>query len=160
MIGVADGRCACGETRYSLSKPPMFVHCCHCRYCQRETGASFALNALIEANDIHVIRGKPESIVTPTASGSGQRVLRCPECRIALWSHYNYAGIGELVGFVRVGTLTDPDAFPPNIHIFTESKQHWVKIPGGTKAVEQFYSAKRLWPKVSLKRRTALNKLD
>ena len=97
----------------------MIVHCCHCRWCQRESGASFALNAVIEADRVLLLQGEPQPVNTPSLSGKGQKVARCPACRIALWS--NYAGGGDLVRFVRVGTLDEPDRLPPDIHIYQVS---------------------------------------
>jgi hypothetical protein len=149
-----EGGCDCGHVRYRMTSRPMFVHCCHCRWCQRETGASFALNAMIEAERVETLAGEPEIVDTPSASGKGQKIARCPQCRIALWSHY--AGAGDLVRFVRVGTLDDPDAFPPDIHIFTASKQPWVVIPEGMPAVEEYYKAAEHWPPESLERRAAV----
>src|ERR1700739_1115946 len=119
-----QGGCTCRAVRYRLVGGPMFVHCCHCRWCQRETGASFALNALIESDRVLLLQGRPEIVHTPSLSGVGQKITRCPLCRIALWS--NYGGAGDLVRFVRVGTLDEPDRLPPHIPIFTQSKQ-----PGG-----------------------------
>ena len=115
------GGCDCGYIRYRLECPPLFVHCCHCRWCQRETGASFALNALIEADRVTQLGAEPEVVNTPSESGKGQKIARCPKCRIAVWS--NYAGAGPSLRFVRVGTLDEPDHLPPDIHIFTASKQ-------------------------------------
>ncbi|HUP30163.1 MAG TPA: GFA family protein [Usitatibacter sp.] len=149
-----QGGCDCGYVRYRLASPPMVVHCCHCRWCQRETGASFALNAMIEAERVELLGGEPEVVDTPSASGKGQKIARCPRCRIAVWS--NYAGAGELVRFVRVGTLDDPDALPPQIHIFTASKQPWVVIPAGMPAFEEYYSASEVWSTESLERRAAV----
>lgn len=151
-----DGGCTCRAVRYRLTSRPMFVHCCHCRWCQRETGASFALNALIEADRVVVTGGAPEIVDTPTSSGRGQRIARCPACRIALWS--NYGGAGDVVRFVRVGTLDDPDLCPPDIHIFTMSKQPWVVLPPGTPAVAEYYDAGAHWPNESLERRRALKR--
>lgn len=133
---------------------PLIVHCCHCRWCQRETGSAFVLNALIEADRVELLEGSAEVVPTPSASGKGQRISRCPVCRIALWS--NYAGAGDALRFVRVGTLDDPDAFPPDIHIFTESKQPWVVIPPGARAVGQYYKSAEVWSEASLVRRRAL----
>jgi hypothetical protein len=133
---------------------PMFVHCCHCRWCQRETGASFALNAMIEADRVILLQGAPETVNTPSSSGKGQKILRCPSCRVAVWSHY--AGSGEAVCFVRIGTLDDPDRLPPDIHIFTRSKQPWIVLPPGSPAVEELYDPKEYWPEESLKRYRAL----
>jgi len=139
-----EGGCACRAIRYRMTTAPMVVHACHCRWCQRETGASFALNAVIETDRVELIQGQPELVDTPSHSGKGQKIWRCPTCRIALWSHY--AGGGETVRFVRVGTLDSPDAFPPDIHVFTASKQPWVQIPAGHKTFEEFYNAKEVWP--------------
>jgi hypothetical protein len=149
-----DGGCTCRAVRYRLKSRPMFVHCCHCRWCQRETGAAFALNAMIEADRVETLAGSPEIVLTPTLSGKGQKIARCPTCRVALWS--NYAGAGDKVRFVRVGTLDDPDALPPDIHIFTASKQPWVKLSPETPAVPEYYDRDQFWPADSLARRKAL----
>lgn len=148
------GGCTCRAIRYHLTSTPMFVHCCHCRWCQRETGASFALNAMIEADRVVLDQGAPEIVNTPSNSGKGQKIWRCPACRIAVWS--NYAGAGDKVRFVRVGSLDDPDRFPPDIHIFTASKQPWVVLPAGTPAVAEYYDRNAHWPKESLERRRVL----
>jgi hypothetical protein len=148
-----EGGCDCRHVRYRMETAPLFVHCCHCRWCQRETGASFALNALIESDRIVLVGGEPELIDTPSASGAGQKIARCPKCRIALWSHY--AGAGPILKFVRVGTLDEPDHLRPDIHIFTSTKQPWVVIPEGMPAVAEFYDAKKYWPPASLERRQA-----
>ena len=148
-----EGGCDCRAVRYRMTSTPLFVHCCHCRWCQRETGASFALNALIESDRV-IVTGDPEIVVTPSNSGKGQRIARCPTCKLALWS--NYGGAGDVVRFVRVGTLDDPDRFPPDIHIFTTSKQPWVIIPPGARAVPEYYKSAEVWPKESLERRAKL----
>jgi hypothetical protein len=149
-----DGGCTCGAVRYRMTGGPLFVHCCHCRWCQRETGAAFALNAMIEADRVVLLAGKPEAVPTPSASGRGQLIARCPDCRVALWS--TYAGAGDAVRFVRVGTLDEPDRLPPDIHIYTASKQPWVVIPPGVPAVPEYYRARDHWPAASLARRKAL----
>jgi len=135
-----EGGCACGRIRYRLADAPFAVHCCHCRSCQRETGSAFALNGLVETERLVVLSREPEMVMTPSESGKGQRIARCPSCRIALWSHYG--GMGEKAAFVRIGTLDDPDAFPPDLHIFTRSKQPWVILPEATPAFGVFYSQK------------------
>ena len=149
-----DGGCTCRAVRYRLQSEPLIVHCCHCRWCQRETGASFALNALIEADRVTVIEGEPEVVDTPSASGKGQRIARCPHCHVGLWSHY--AGGGTAVAFVRVGTLDDPDRLPPDIHIFTSTKQPWVTLSGDVPVVPEYYRSAERWPAQSLARRAAL----
>jgi hypothetical protein len=149
-----EGGCDCRHVRYRMTTAPLFVHCCHCRWCQRESGASFALNAMIESDRVALIVGEVEIVDTPSASGSGQEIARCPKCLIALWSYY--AGAGPVVKFVRVGTLDDPDRLPPDVHIFTASKQPWVVLPAGIPAVAEYYDREVLWPAESLSRRRAM----
>lgn len=133
-----EGRCTCGEVRYRLAGRPFAVHCCHCRDCQRETGSAFVINGLIETPMVEVIAGNPDTIDTPSESGKGQQIVRCPTCEVALWSHYG--GMGRKAAFVRVGTLENPDACPPQVHIFTRSKQPWFELPMDAAAYEIFYS--------------------
>jgi len=149
-----DGGCNCRQIRYRLVASPLFVHCCHCRWCQRETGAAFALNAMVESDRILLLAGTPELVLTPSASGKGQQIARCPTCRIAVWSHY--AGAGPLLSFLRVGTLDTPDALPPDIHIFTASRQPWVMLRPQTPAVAEYYDRRHYWPAASLARWAAL----
>ena len=145
-----EGGCTCGSVRYRMESSPLIVHCCHCTWCQRETGTAFALNALVEADRVTILDGEPEMILTPSASGKGQRIWRCPECHIALWS--NYAGFDDKVRFIRVGTLDEAHRFSPDVHIFTETKQPWVVIPDGSIAVDVFYDLKELWSEDSRRR--------
>ncbi|MEO6217999.1 MAG: GFA family protein [Sphingomonas sp.] len=149
-----SGGCACGEVRYRLSSGPMFVHCCHCTSCQTETGSAFVINALIESDRVEAIKGAPEPVLTPSESGKGQQIWRCPSCRVALWS--NYGGAADRLRFVRVGTLDKPGDLPPDIHIYTRSKLPWVQLPEDVPAVEAYYDSRALWPEPSLARRKAL----
>lgn len=146
-----DGGCTCGRLRYRMTSKPMFVHCCHCRWCQRESGASFALNALIEAERVVLLDGEVDVVETPSNSGKGQKISRCPVCRIAVWS--TYAGAGDAIRFVRVGTLDEPDRWSPDVHIFTESKQPWVVLGPDVPAFRRYYKSAEQWPKESLARR-------
>jgi hypothetical protein len=146
-----EGGCACRHVRYRMTGPPLIVHCCHCRWCQRETGAAFALNALIEADRVAALAAAPEPVDTPSESGKGQRIFRCPRCRVAVWSNYAMA-VGDKVRFIRVGTLDDPDRLPPDIHIFTASRQPWVVLPPGAAAVPEYYQRSKVWPADSLQR--------
>ena len=145
-----EGGCTCRAVRYRMTRRPMFVHCCHCRWCQRETGSAHALNALYEAERVTDLAGEPEIILTPSASGRGQRIARCPTCKVALWSNYPQAG--PSVRFVRVGTLDNPDLCPPDIHIYTSSKQPWVTLPPGAEAVPEFYDLASVWSAASQER--------
>jgi hypothetical protein len=148
-----EGGCACGAVRYRMLSTPMFVHCCHCRDCQRQTGSAFVLNALIEADRADVISGEVKPSPMPTDSGRPHNVFRCTACGTAVWSEYG--GLTTL-RFVRVGTLDDPSRMQPDVHIYTRSKLPWVALPAGVPAFEAYYDSKKLWPAASLERRRAV----
>ena len=153
MAGDLEGGCACGAVRYRLGSAPMFVHCCHCRDCHRQTGSAFVLNALIETDRISLLSGKPVPIAVPTDSGRPHEIYRCPACQSALWSDY---GGRPALRFVRVGTLDDPTALTPDVHIYTRSKVPWVHLPEGVPAFPVYYDTQKLWPAASLERRRAI----
>ena len=148
-----EGGCTCGEVRYRITSPPLIVHCCHCRDCQRQTGSAFVLNALIETDRISVLSGHPEAVAVPTDSGHPHDIHRCPDCRIALWSDY---GRRTALRFLRVGTLDVPSLLAPDAHIFVRSKQPWVGLPAGVPAFEVYYDMQKQWSPESLARRRAI----
>ena len=152
MTDDLTGGCACGAVRYRLASRPMFVHCCHCRDCQRQTGTAFVLNALIETDRVELLSGAPLPHAMPTDSGRPHQVFRCPACQTAVWSEYG--GLAQL-RFVRVGTLDDPSALPPDIHIYTRSKLPWVALPEGVPAFDAYYRSSEVWPAEALERRRA-----
>jgi hypothetical protein len=148
-----EGQCACGAVRYRLNSKPMFVNCCHCRDCQRQTGSAFVINAVIETDRITILAGEPDLVGAPTDSGRPHDIYRCPKCQTALWSDYGHRPV---LRFVRVGTLDEPSALAPDAHIFTRSKLPWVGLPDDVPAFEVYYDMKTLWPAESLERRCAI----
>lgn len=148
-----EGGCACGAVRYRLTFGPMFVHCCHCRDCQRQTGSAFVLNAIIETDRIKLLKGAPKPVPVPTDSGRPHDIYRCAKCQTALWSDY---GRRRVVSSVRVGTLDDAAALPPDVHIFTRSKLPWVGLPKSARAFKVYYNMAKEWPQESLDRGKAL----
>lgn len=148
-----DGGCACGAVRYRMRTGPMFVHCCHCKDCQRQTGTAFVLNALIEADRVALLSGEPRPFTMPTDSGQPHRIFRCPGCGTAVWSEYG--GVAQL-RFIRVGTLDEPSALAPDVHIYTRSKLPWVTLPAGVPTFAAYYNSREVWPAASLQRRRAV----
>jgi hypothetical protein len=142
-----DGGCACGTVRYRLTAEPLFVHCCHCTSCQRQTGSAFVINLLIERNHVDV-SGEPGTVAVARDSGGEQRIYRCSSCQVAVWSEYTYPHIW----FVRAGTLDDARSVRPDVHIFTRSKVDWVTLPDDAPAFATFYDIDKLWPQASLER--------
>lgn len=183
-----EGGCACGYVRYRLEARPLIIHCCHCTSCQRETGTAFALNAIIESNlvtrlppappSVPASRTQPakpagppltrpgedaadvESITTPSESGKGQRIVRCPMCRVAVWSHYGGAGSLPRT-FVRVGTLDEAWKVQPDVHIYTRSRRMFFKLDGSIPEFEGYYPSKAgVWSPESLIRWEKLAEME
>jgi hypothetical protein len=148
VSGERTGGCACGAVRYRLASEPMFVHCCHCLNCQRQTGSAFVVNVLIERDRVALLEGAAQAVDAPRDDGSAQRIFRCPDCQVAVFSQYGHPA----VSFVRAGTLDDPRDITPDVHIFTRSKVQWVTIPAGAPAFPVYYDTEALWPAASLER--------
>lgn len=146
------GGCSCGAVRYRLASDPLFVHCCHCLNCQRQTGSAFVINILIETDRVELLGEEPEAVSVPRSGGKKQKIWRCPTCRVALYSQYT----SPRVRFVRAGTLDEPSAVAPDVHIFTRSKLPWVALPDDVPAFDVYYDTNALWPAASLKRIAAL----
>jgi hypothetical protein len=144
----SDGGCSCGAVRYRLTSEPLFVHCCHCLNCQRQTGSAFVVNLLIEADRVELPAGEPQPVDVPRDDGSTQRIFRCPTCQVAVFSNYGRPEIR----FVRGGTLDDPSGVAPDVYIYTRSKLPWITLPDAVPAFEVYYDAKVLWPAASLRR--------
>src|SRR5262245_28010219 len=154
MAGHLEGGCSCGTVRYRLTSDPLFVHCCHCLNCQRQTGTAFVVNLLIETDRLELVAGEPVVVDVPRDDGSVQRVFRCPTCQVAVFSQYT----SDKVRFVRAGTLDEPRSVRPDVHIFTRSKVDWVTIPESVPAFEVYYETEKLWPAASLERLAALRR--
>jgi hypothetical protein len=143
-----EGGCACGEVRYRLTSEPLFVHCCHCVNCQRQTGSAFVINLLIEADRVELLGAEPQRVDVPRDDGSMQQVFRCSSCQIAVYSIYTR----PQVLFVRAGTLDEPSSVAPDVHIYTKSKVPWVTLPESIPAFDVYYDTKELWPPASFER--------
>jgi hypothetical protein len=154
MNAQLEGGCACRAVRYRLSSQPLFVHCCHCLNCQRQTGSAFVINLLIESDRVEMLAGEPKPVEVPRDDGSVQQIFRCPSCQVAVFSHYGRPG----VSFVRGGTLDDPTQIMPDVHIYTRSKVDWVTLPEGAARFEVYYDSNQLWPAESLERLSAIRR--
>jgi hypothetical protein len=152
MSTALEGGCACGKVRYRLTSAPLFVHCCHCLNCQRQTGSAFVINLLIEADRVELVDGEPQRVDVPRGAGKKQQIFRCPTCQVAVYSRYTRAAIR----FVRGGTLDDPSRIAPDVHIYTRSKLDWVALPESVPAFAAYYDTEKLWPAASLERLAAL----
>ena len=147
-----EGGCSCGAVRYRLASEPLFVNCCHCLHCQRQTGSAFVVNVLIETDRVELLAARPQPVEVPRDDGSVQTIFRCPSCQVAVFSEYGNPG----VRFVRAGTLDRPSSVAPDAHIFTRTKVPWLALPHGVPAFEIYYDSTTLWPSASLDRLRAV----
>jgi len=99
-----------------------------------------------------IARSEPQPVAVPREGGKKQKIWRCPACQVAVFSQYTR----RQVRFVRGGTLDDPAAVVPDVHIFTRSKLPWVTLPDSVPAFDVYYDTKKLWPAASLERLDAV----
>jgi hypothetical protein len=145
-----SGGCACGEIRYRLTNSPLVVHACHCRDCQRITGGAFVINIWIERKHVEASGKKPKSYLTAGGSGKEHEVFFCGKCGTYIWSRYAIAPGDGL--FVRAGTLDNPNAVTPDIHLFTRHKLPWLTLPEEVPAFRAAYKIAKVWPEASKER--------
>ena len=144
------GGCACGAIRYQLDADPLIVHACHCLDCQRITGSAFVMNLWIEKKFVTAKGVEPKSFTLRGGSGKDHTVYFCGDCGTYVWSDYRLVTVA--CWFVRAGTLDDPSAVVPDIHIFTRTKLPWLELPRGARAVESVYKLDDVWSAESLAR--------
>jgi hypothetical protein len=99
-----------------------------------------------------VLTSEPQPVDAPRDDGGAQRIFRCPSCQVAVFSEYGWPELR----FVRGGTLDNPAAATPDVHIFTRSKLPWVELPNDTPAFDVYYDSRTLWPAASLERLDAI----
>lgn len=151
-----EGGCTCGHVRYRLTTEPLIIHCCHCSFCQNQTGSAFVINALYDTNEVGLLSGDVNETMVDSPSGKGQRIGRCSKCHVALWSQYYMGGIRDYIRFVRVGTTDDPSRLPPDVHIFTQTKLPWVDLSNEKQVEDIFYDYESTWTPENLARRRVM----
>ena len=152
-----EGGCGCGAVRYRLNDEPYIVHNCHCRLCQRQTGTGSAVNAFIETDRLELLSGELREDEFKTGTGGAQTIVRCAQCATPLWSHY--PRLARRVAAVRVGTLDEPSAAPPDVAIFVADKPEWAPLPDGIPTFDQFYNPGEFWsPEVMARVKAVLEK--
>lgn len=127
------GGCLCGKVRFSIEGEPLFVGICHCKNCQKQSGAAYSVNVGVRDSAL-TLTGTLKTYVDH--GDSGKEVLRrfCPECGSPLISDAAaYPGIH----IVKAGTFDDLSSLRPGRQIFCASKQPWVPILEGVPAFDR-----------------------
>lgn len=117
-----EGGCLCGAVRYAVDAEPINERVCHCRLCQKAIGAAFNARLLFRVDDV-TLSGP---VATVNSSPALQRGF-CQRCGTTIFSRREAAGIMGLTS----GSLDDPSLFHPQMHIYTGSRQPWVKLDDG-----------------------------
>jgi hypothetical protein len=145
-----EGGCACGGVRYRMAGEPMFVHACHCKRCQRLSGAAYGVNAPIESDRVAVLKGAIGAAEYRGETGMAHISKHCPDCGVTLWTHH--PAFGPRIALVAVGTLDETALFAPRLHCFVRFKLPWVCLPADVPAFDGTYDPTSVWPADSLAR--------
>jgi hypothetical protein len=149
MTDIQAGGCGCGAVRYQLSGPPLFTHVCHCSECQRRTGSAFGLTMMIQRTQLEIIQGELKGISVNTDSGTLKTSYFCPACGVHIW---NERDRDSSIYAFRPGTLDNASGIVVGAHVWTCSKQAWVKLDPAIPAFKKMYDRGEVWPPTSLDR--------
>ena len=120
-----EGGCQCGAVRYQLTGPPLGVYACHCKDCQRLSGAAFSMSMPTGREHVKLIKGTLVAYDKAADSGRVVRMLGCGRCGIKVWNE-PLSAAGVLI--VKPGTLDDSRWAQPIGNIWTASKAPWIEI--------------------------------
>ncbi len=114
------GGCHCGAVRYQVNGAPVYTALCHCNDCRKSSGAPMVAWAAYPEASFSLLRGTPRMF-----NGTGESCRNfCPDCGTGLFFR-NAKVIPGLVD-IQIATLDDPNALPPQIHIQTAERLHWI----------------------------------
>jgi hypothetical protein len=121
-----EAACACGQLKIKVSGDPQMVSSCHCRACQRRTGAPFGVQAFFPLDRVVSIDGERKTWSRTADSGTTVNHHFCPSCGTTLyWDRANLPGMLT----VAVGTFADPQFPMPARTVWTETKHDWLSFP-------------------------------
>ena len=119
-----EGGCACGAVRYRLKASPLSVYNCHCKDCQRYSGAAWSMSMIVKDPDLELLSGTLAQYRRTADSGNVIVMNFCANCYGWMWNDPPAPG----VKVARAGTLDDMDWAAPVGNIWTDSKAAWVDI--------------------------------
>jgi hypothetical protein len=120
-----EGGCQCGTVRYRIKAAPLGLYACHCKDCQRSSGAAFSMSMLMQAADVELLSGELNGFDKAADSGRTVRMLGCVQCGTKVWNE-PLATPGRLV--LKPGTLDDSTWARPVGNIWTDRALPWVTI--------------------------------
>ncbi|MGQ7790974.1 GFA family protein [Faunimonas sp. B44] len=128
MDPALTGGCQCGAVRYTLLAQHRTADVCHCRMCQRSSGAPFVAFAQFRAEDVRWDRGAPKLFRSSNLVDRGF----CAACGTTLT--YQFLPHGTVS--ITLASLDDPNAITPQAQMGMESRLAWLDaalaLPGQT----------------------------
>jgi hypothetical protein len=121
-----EGGCLCGKVRYSADAEPTFVGVCHCKNCQKGSGAAFATVVALPEPALN-LTGPLKTFTGRGDSGKATYRRFCADCGSPL---IDAAEVMPDVVMIYTGTLDDPSWVKPTMEIYCDSAQPWVKLEG------------------------------
>jgi hypothetical protein len=126
-----EGGCLCGAVRYRIQGKPLISGTCQCRTCRRASAAAIVPWITVNAEDFAFTAGEP---VDYKSSPPATRTF-CGRCGTPLtFNHTSYEG--KKIDVTTV-SLDDPEAFPPEGHVWTSQKLRWIKLADGLPCFEE-----------------------
>jgi adenylate cyclase len=141
MLDMAGGRqvpvtggCLCGEIRYRVTEPPLDTNFCHCRMCQKFTGAPVSVGSTYPDRAVRFTKGEPRYYKSSPFAERGF----CANCGSSL----TYRPLAPPVTpawanwiLIYTGSLDNPAANAPTWHLGVESQMPWLDIQHARKRV-------------------------
>lgn len=125
MPDARTGRCQCGAVRYRLTSEPLTLFACHCTDCQRQSSSAFGMALWMRRADVELLSGELKEWVRELPSGRRMACRFCPDCGTRLF--HQVLGQEEAMS-IKPGTLEDTRWLRPAGHIWTASRQPWVRL--------------------------------
>jgi hypothetical protein len=128
----AAGRCLCGAVRFIAKAKPIRMAQCHCRDCQRVSGAGHTSNALFDAASVEVT-GETASYAVKADSGNTFTRHFCPTCGSRVFA-LNSGRPGMII--LSAGAFDDSSGFGPQVVLYARSRHEWDTADGSVPTFE------------------------
>ena len=132
-----QGGCLCGQVRYDINSDPLASVICHCKNCQKQSGAAFSINLVVPLNQIDM-NGELATFVDQSEEGNDVLRRFCGACGSPILSELSSS---PGLAVVKVGTLDDPSSFEAQMQVWCSSQQTWLDlnldIPSFSKNIRQ-----------------------
>ena len=121
-----QGGCLCGAVRYTSTAEPVMTAICQCTHCQRQSGSAFSVNVGIPKGSLQYTGDIPATFEDKGTSGQPVHRRFCNKCGSPIVSEVEAT---PTLDWLKSGTLDDPSWLQPQVSVWSDSGQPWVKLP-------------------------------